>query len=185
MNRLGIIAILGAGLLAAACASVPGDQSIADYCASSDNSSEAICRMNVEVEGNTTALADTKLSLEEARAIADAAQASADEAGQRADAAQRRADEAMSMANQALNAGDLDCMTNTVNQSDTGTCPDTYTVMGCTQTRYTTRAGGLSFLRELTNEQCRFNSQVLEMDVRCCRRASDTSAQQSSMPADS
>lgn len=185
MKRQGIIAILGVGLLAAACASVPDDQSIADYCASPDNSREAICRMNVEIEGNTTALADTKLSLEEARAVADAAQTSADEARERADAAQQRADEAMSMANQALTSGDLDCITNTVNNSDIGTCPDTYTVMNCTQTRYTTRAGGLSFLREVTNEQCRFNSQVLEMDVRCCRRSGDNGAQQSSMPDNS
>ena len=91
----------------------------------------------------------------------------------------------MSRANQALNMSDLDCMTNTINQSAVGSCPTGYTVMGCSQTRYTHAAGGLSFLREVNNDQCRFNSKVLEMDVRCCRRADAGASQQSSMPDNS
>ncbi|WP_300391803.1 hypothetical protein [Henriciella sp.] len=179
------LAILVAGITLASCESIPEDQTIAEYCATSDHSSEAICRMNVEVEGNTTALADTKLSLEEARAIAEAARSSANEANQAAASAQQSADEALARADEALSMSDLDCMTNTINQSDTGTCPTGYTVMGCTQTRYTTRAGGLSFLRELDNDQCRFNSQVLEMDVRCCRRAKSDRVDATPVPADS
>ena len=118
-------------------------------------------------------------------ALAAAAKTSADEAGAAAAQAQASADAAMSRANQALNMSDLDCMTNTINQSAVGSCPTGYTVMGCSQTRYTHAAGGLSFLREVNNDQCRFNSKVLEMDVRCCRRADAGASQQSSMPDNS
>lgn len=172
MKHMKSFAAMAAGILLVACASVPSDQSVAEYCAVPDNSTDAICKLNVEVDGNTTAIADTKLSVEEARAIAAAAQASADDASSAAARAQSTADDAMSMASRALNEGDLSCITNTINKSDVGTCPSGYTVMGCTQTRYTTAAGGLSFLREVNNDQCRFNSRVLEMDVRCCRSAS-------------
>ena len=185
MGYFKALAALVSGAFLAACAtSIPQDQTIAEYCASGDHAGEAVCRLNVEVDGNTTALADTRLSLEEARALADAAQASADEAGATAASAKQTADEALSRANEALDMGDLDCMTNTVNKSAVGTCPTGYTVMGCTQTRYTHAAGGLSFLREVNNEQCRFNSRVLEMDVRCCRRANVSAPQQSIAPAD-
>jgi len=186
MGKLKTVIALAAGLIMSACAtSIPGDQSIADYCASSDHAGEAVCRLSVEVDGNTTAIANTKLSLEEAQALAAAAKLSADEAGAAAVQAQMSADEAMSRANQALSSSDLDCMTNTVNQSAVGSCPTGYTVMSCTQTRYTHAAGGLSFLREVNNDQCRFNSKVLEMDVRCCRRASAGASQQSGMPDNS
>ncbi|WP_084399319.1 alanine-zipper protein [Henriciella aquimarina] len=175
--------IAGAGLMLAiaSCQSVPSDQSIAEYCASPDKASEAICRLKVEIDGNSTALSDTQMSVEEARSLAAAAQTSADEAGAAAAAAQSTADQALETANEALNMGDLDCITETINQSDTGTCPADYTLVACTQTRYTTRAGGLSFLRELNGERCRFNSQVLEMDVRCCRAATG-GAQQTVAP---
>lgn len=184
MGPIKTIAALVAGALLTACAStIPSDQTVAEYCASPDRAGESVCRLNVEVDGNTTALADTRLSLEEARAIADAAMASADEAGAAAASAQQAADEALNRANQALEMSNLDCMTNTINKSDTGSCPTGYTVMSCTQTRYTHAAGGLSFLREIDNEQCRFNSRVLEMDVRCCRRADAADLQQSPAPA--
>ena len=186
MGAFKTVIALAAGVFMAACAtSIPGDQSVADYCASSDRAGEAVCRLNVEVDGNTTAIANTKLSLEEAQALAAAAKTSADEAGAAAAQAQASADAAMSRANQALNVSDLDCMTNTINQSAVGSCPTGYTVMGCSQTRYTHAAGGLSFLREVNNDQCRFNSKVLEMDVRCCRRASAGASQQSGMPDNS
>lgn len=166
--------ILAGGLLAftlAGCVTgVPADMSVADYCADADRASEDVCRLKVEIDGNATSLSDTNMSLGEARQMADSAASAAASAQASANAAQSRADEAYSLA-QHLSEKDLDCKTTTVQQSDTGTCEAGYTVMGCVQTRYTHRAGGLSFLRELNNEQCRFNSQVLEMQVRCCRAA--------------
>ena len=151
---------------------LPSDMTVAEYCANPDNSSEEVCRLKVEIDGNATALAETNLSLRDARQMADSAMSAANSAQASADAAQSRAEEAYSLATH-LSEKDLDCKTSTVQQSTVGTCEPGYTVMGCVQTRYTHRAGGLSFLRELNNEQCRFNSQVLEMQVRCCRAAGD------------
>ncbi len=165
------LSLAGLLLFASSCTSIPSDQSIADYCAQSDKMSESICRLKVEIDGNSTAIAETDLSVEQARALADAAQASADEAAEAAAAAQLTADTALVRANQALEAGDLQCITKTVNNSKIGQCPENFALVSCTQTRFTERAGGLSFLREVDNEQCRFNSSVLEMDVRCCRAA--------------
>ena len=160
--------LLVGGMLAATlagCATgLPSDMTVAEYCANPDRASEEVCRLKVEIDGNATALAETNMSLREARQISDSAMSAAA-------AAQSRADQAYALANH-LSEKDLDCKTTTIQQSSTGTCEPGYTVMGCVQTRYTHRAGGLSFLRELNNEQCRFNSQVLEMQVRCCRAAS-------------
>ena len=156
--------MLAASLAGCATGLTP-DMTVAEYCANPDRASEEVCRLKVEIDGNATALAETNMSLREARQISDSAMSAASAAQSSADAAQSRADEAFALANH-LSEKDLDCKTTTVQQSTTG-----YTVMGCVQTRYTHRAGGLSFLRELNNEQCRFNSQVLEMQVRCCRAA--------------
>ena len=177
--------LAGAGALLAlsACNTLSANQSVADYCANPDNSGEAVCRLKVEIDGNSTAIADTNMKVGEAMNLAASAEDAAAAAAADAAAAQATADEALSKANSALEGGDLDCMTQTINQSDTGTCPADYTLVACTQTRYTTRAGGLSFLRELSDEQCRFNSQVLEMDVRCCRAAAETAGSSMSTPA--
>ncbi len=161
--------------LAGCATGVPADMTVAEYCANPDRGSEDVCRLKVQIDGNATSLSETNLSLGEARQIADSAASAAASAQASADAAQNRADAAYSLA-EHLSEKDLDCKTTTVQKSDTGTCEPGYTVMGCVQTRYTHRAGGLSFLRELNNEQCRFNSRVLEMQVRCCRAASGDTA---------
>lgn len=159
-----------AATLAGCATGLPSDMTVADYCANPDRATEDVCRLKVEIDGNATALAETNMSLRDARQISDSALSAAADAQASADAAQSRADAAYSLA-EHLSEKDLDCKTTTVQKSDTGTCAPGYTVMGCVQTRYTHRAGGLSFLRELNNEQCRFNSRVLEMQVRCCRAA--------------
>jgi hypothetical protein len=164
---------IGLATALAGCQNIPGDTSIADYCANANNADESVCRLKVEIDGNATALAETNMSLSEARALADDAVASAAAAQASADDAMAAAAAAQSTADQALDQAGLDCMTNVVQKSDIGTCAPGYTVMGCSQTRYTTRAGGLSFLREVNSDQCRFNSRVLEMHVRCCRAAPD------------
>lgn len=170
--RMRTIFIAGAFIatLGGCATGLPTGMTVAEYCADSERASEDVCRLKVEIDGNATALAETNMSLREARRMADSAVSAAEAAQASADAAQNRADEAYSLATH-LSEKDLDCKTTTVQKSDTGTCEPGYTVMGCVQTRYTYRAGGLSFLRELNNEQCRFNSRVLEMQVRCCRAA--------------
>ena len=171
-----IKSILAGSMLAltlAGCATgLPSDMTVAEFCANPDIAAEEVCRLKVETDGNATALAETNMSLRDARQMADSAMTAANSAQASARAAQSRADEAYSLATH-LSEKDLDCQTTTVQQSNIGTCEPGYTVMGCVQTRYTHRAGGLSFLRELNNEQCRFNSQVLEMHVRCCRAATE------------
>lgn len=161
-----------AATLAGCATGLPSDMTVAEYCANPDRASEDVCRLKVEIDGNSTALAETNMSLREATNIANSAASAAAAAQASADAAQRRADQAVALAAQ-LSEKDLDCKTSTIQKSNIGTCEPGYTVMGCVQTRYTHRAGGLSFLRELNNEQCRFNSRVLEMQVRCCRAAAD------------
>lgn len=162
---------LGLAITVAGCANtLSNDMTVAEYCASSNRANDAVCRLKVEIDGQSTALSETQMSLADARAIADTAMSAADEARAAAAEAQSTADTALALAREANDT--MVCQTVTINNSAIGTCGEGYTLMGCEQTRYTTRAGGLSFLREVTNEQCRFNSKVLEMDVRCCTEAS-------------
>lgn len=149
----------------AACESMPSNTTVAEYCADASKANEAVCQLKVEINGNTTALADTNMRLDQARTLAENAAGAADQAITAAAAAQDTADRALSLAQQDQG---LNCKTMTIQKTDTGTCEPGYTLVGCTQTRYTTRAGGLSFLREVNDEKCRFNSRVLEMQVRCC-----------------
>jgi hypothetical protein len=165
--KLAAIAAVAAGL--AGCMSIPKSQTVAEYCANPSKANENVCRLKLEIDGNSTALADTNMSLNKARMIADTSLRAANEAQASADRAMNAANGAMSLARSAmLKEEDLFCKTRTVQKSNTGTCEPGYTVMGCTQTRYTHSAGGLSFLRDVNDKQCRFNSKVLEMQVRCC-----------------
>ncbi len=153
----------------AACQTTPDDLTVAQYCALPDKATENVCQLAVDVNGTTTALAQTDLKLSEARALADSAMSAAQGAQSTADAAMITAQRAEAAASSIDN---LYCETNTIQKTDTGSCPADFRLMSCTQTRYTTRAGGLSFLREINDESCRFNSRVLEMQVRCCTVAS-------------
>ena len=154
------------------CMSIPKSMSVAEYCANPKKATENVCRLKVEIDGTSTALAQTNLSLSQARILATKALGAAAAAQSSADRAQSTANSALSLAHSAmLKEENLFCQTRTVQKSAIGTCEPGYTVMGCTQTRYTHRAGGLSFLREVNNHQCRFNSPVLEMQVRCCTTA--------------
>lgn len=171
-----IAGVVLAGAMAA-CQNTPNDITVAEYCADADRAGEPVCQVSVDLNGTRTALADTDMRLGDARAMADAAMSAAE-------AAQTSADEAKQMARSALAASssidNLQCITNTINQTDVGTCPSNMRLMSCTQTRYTTRAGRLSFLREINDEQCRFASRVLEMQVRCCTVAAGQQAGTSS-----
>jgi len=167
-----ILLIAGSVIGLSGCMGIPKEQTVAQYCANPDKAYENVCRLKVEIDGNATALADTEMRLGEAPRVADSALRAAGSAQTSADQAQDTANRALSLAQNAmLKEENLICKTRTIQQSAVGTCEPGYTVMGCTQTRYTHRAGGLSFLREVNNQQCRFNSQVLEMQVRCCTAA--------------
>ena len=164
---------IASAILLTACANFPNGTSVADYCADADNAGEAVCQLNVEINGNSTAIADTNMSLREARSIADSALSAANAAQASADRANSLASEAMQRANSALGqTDDLACETRTIQKTNIGTCEPGYTLTSCTQSRYTTRSGGPSILREIDDKQCRFHDRVLEMKVRCCKTTS-------------
>jgi len=163
--------VLSGGLLLAAlsvtgCMNVPSEMTVAEYCANPSKANENVCRLKVEIDGQSTALADTNMRLSDAFKLTAGAQATADSA--KADAAA-----AMARAEEAYNKDDaMVCETRTIQKTNVGSCREGYTLTSCNQTRYTFRAGGPSILREINDEQCRFNDRVLEMQVRCCGTAS-------------
>lgn len=161
--------ILSGGLLLAAlsvsaCMNIPNDMTVAEYCANPKKADENVCRLKVEIDGTSTALASTDMRLADALKLTANAQATADSAKADAAAAMAKAEEAL--------ADTMVCETTTVQKSSTGSCREGYTLTSCNQTRYTYRAGGPSILREINDQQCRFNDRVLEMQVRCCGTAS-------------
>lgn len=148
-----------AGMLAA-CQDIPKEMSVADYCANTNNAQKDVCKVNVEIDGQRKALAETNMTVQQARSVADNAMSAATRA-------QQTADNAMTAA--AANAPkDMQCETRTVQKSKVGSCSPGYKLVSCSQTRYTRRAGRLSFLRQVDDGQCRFNERVLEIQVRCC-----------------
>ncbi|MGH1422486.1 MAG: hypothetical protein ACRBEQ_11770 [Hyphomonas sp.] len=163
--------LLGAGLAIslAGCMTIPNDMTVADYCANPKKANENVCRLKVEIDGTTTALADTNMRLSDAQKMANGAMIAAADAQASADAAQASANAAMARANDAFSKrDDIVCETRTVQKTDTGTCRPGYTLTSCQQTRFTYRSGGPSILREINDDVCRFNDRVLEMQVRCC-----------------
>jgi hypothetical protein len=164
--------LLLAALSVSACMNIPNEMTVAEYCANPKKADESVCRLKVEIDGTSTALASTDMRLAEALKLTADAQATADSA--KADAAA-----AMTKAEAAL-ADTMVCETTTVQKSSVGSCREGYTLTSCNQTRYTYRAGGPSILREINDQQCRFNDRVLEMQVRCCGTASSVP-----QPADS
>jgi hypothetical protein len=148
-------------MAAAGCQQIPSEMSVAQYCGDAKNANKDVCKVNVEIDGQKKALAQTNMTLSEARAVAD-------DAMRRANAAQSTADAAQSTANQALQQAALNCETKTINRQKTGACSPGYKLLSCTQTRYTFNAGAPSILRKISDEGCTFNDKVLEMQVRCC-----------------
>lgn len=164
------LTLLAAALaLLAGCQMMPRGQTVADHCANPRHAGEAVCQLNVEIDGNRTAIASLDMRLQDAEALARQALDKADYAQRTANSALVRADDAMSRANSALAASNMACETRVLQKTDTGSCQPGWTLMSCTQTRYTHAAGGLSILREIDDRQCRFNTRVLEMQARCCR----------------
>jgi hypothetical protein len=154
-----IAAVFGIALAIGACQQIPREQTVMQYCAKPERANKDICKINVEIDGQKKALADTNVSLSQARALAE-------EARTVASAAQ-------TTANEALNRQDaIYCETRTIQRTNIGSCSPGYKLVSCTQSRYTYRAGGPSIMRSIDDEQCRFHDRVLEMKVRCCMAGS-------------
>ncbi len=126
-----------------ACANRTGDQTIAEYCANSDHANTDVCKQHGDTEEVRTSLGHR---IAEVFGVANRAQATADQAMAR----------------------NITCVTRKLNRTSVGACDPGYTLTSCTQTRYTESAGGLSIMRSINDTECRFNTRVLEVQVRCC-----------------
>jgi hypothetical protein len=152
MKFMKIAFVAGLAALAMGCANRTGDKSLAEYCANSEKANTDICKINTEI-----------VSVD---GRAKGAQARADQAYNLAASASSRADEAYNRQDQVY------CETRTIRNASTGSCSQGYTLVGCMQSRFTKRAGGLSIMRDINDASCRFNDRVLEMKVRCCMAGS-------------
>ncbi|MGE3302438.1 MAG: hypothetical protein AB7M12_04935 [Hyphomonadaceae bacterium] len=138
-------AILAAAALAGCTKTLKGQQ-LAEYCAVEKNADKDLCAVNTEIQKTRDALAVTDKTANEAKSLAVDAKATAD----------------------AANAKTVNCATKTLRRVRAGSCDAGTTLVACTQTRYTTSAGGMAILRSIDDTSCRFNSRVLEVQVRCC-----------------
>jgi hypothetical protein len=139
-----ILAVAALALLTTACANRTGDMTISEWCAADPGRADTdICKQHADTEEVRTSLGQR---ISEVFGVARNAQTTAD----------------------AAMAREVVCVTRTLNSTRTGTCDPGYTLTGCTQTRYTRRAGGMAILRQVNDTECRYNSQVLEVQVRCC-----------------
>jgi hypothetical protein len=144
MRIASIFAAAALALFIGGCANRTGDMTIAQWCAEdASRENTDICKQHRDTEEVRVSLSQR---IAEVFGVANRAQATADQA----------------MARQ------ITCVTRTMNRTRTGSCDPGYTLTGCTQTRYTTRAGGMAILRSVSDTECRYNSQVLEVQVRCC-----------------
>lgn len=172
-----IIVLAGA---ATACQAVPKDMSVVQYCADAKNATKDVCKVNVEIDGQKRALAQTNMSLSEARAIADNAMKNAATAQQTAEAAQRTADEAKTL---AMTDKPLNCATKTVARSKSASCEPGFKLISCVQTHYTSKRGGTSIMRKIDDNECVFQDKVLEIQARCCMVGGEPMATPTAAPA--
>src|SRR5689334_6614291 len=154
------IVLVAAAAGTTACQQVPDNMTVAEFCSNPDNHNKDVCKVNVEIDGQKRALAETNMSLTQARQVADSALS-------KANVAQQSADAAMATAS-AAKAQNINCVTQTIKRSKTGACSPGYKLLSCTQTHYTSKAGAPSILREISDTGCRYQDKVLEMQVRCC-----------------
>jgi hypothetical protein len=144
MRIVSILAVVAFATLATACANRTGDMTIAQWCSQDASRGDTdICKQHRDTEEVRTSLGNR---IAEVFGVANRAQQTADQAMSR----------------------EVVCVTRTLNSTRAGTCDPGYTLTGCTQTRYTRRAGGMAILRNVNDTECRYNSNVLEVQVRCC-----------------
>ena len=133
-----LIAVLTAAA-AAACTTTLHGKTLADYCSNERNAGKDLCAVNTEIQSTRAQLAVTD----------------------------KTANEALSTAKEA-NAKNVVCQTTTLRHTNSASCAAGYTLMGCTQTHYTKRAGGMSIIRSIDDQKCTFQAKVLEVQARCC-----------------
>jgi hypothetical protein len=102
MNFKHIASAVVLAVAAAACQQIPDEMSVVEFCSNPDNLNKDVCKVNVEIDGQKRALAETNMSVGQARQIAENALA-------RANAAQATADKAMS--------AQLHCETRTIQRA--------------------------------------------------------------------
>lgn len=136
-----------AAIAVSGCTKTLEGRQLAEYCAIEGNADKDLCAVNTEIQKTRDALAVTDRTANEAKTMAAAAQTTANEA----------------------NAKTVNCTTTKLNRVASGQCEQGYTLVGCTQTRYTSRAGGMAILRQIDGSSCTYNSRVLEVQVRCCQ----------------
>lgn len=173
LKLLASVVVLGAA--AAACQSIPKEMTLAQYCADPAKAGRDVCKINVEIDGQKQALAQTNMSVSEARMVAN-------DALNRANSAQAAADRANAAITEASERP-LNCETRTLQRTKVCSCSPGYKLVSCTQTRFTYRAGAPSILRAVDDESCRFQDQVLEMQVRCCTAAQNATPLPAVSPA--
>lgn len=166
-----VLAAAALGLLAACMGS--GDKTIAEYCANPGNAGKDTCKLNADIQGTRSSLGaridQTDRAVGQARSLAEGAGAAAGRAQATADAALARQD-------------GIYCETRTIQRADTGTCSPGYLLVGCTQSRFTYRAGVPTVMRDINDQQCRFATRVLEMKVRCCMVGNQAAPQVAAPP---
>ncbi len=128
MLHVTLFAVLAAVAVTGCTKTLKGRQ-LSEYCAIEGNADKDLCAVNGEIQKTRDALAVTDKTANEAKSMAAAAQTTANEA----------------------NAKTVNCTTTTLNRVKSGQCEAGYTLVGCTQTRYTTRAGGWRFFARLMN----------------------------------
>jgi hypothetical protein len=136
-----LLFILFAAVATACATGHTGDKSVAEYCSDPKKANTDTCKVQAGVSANST-----KISAVEAKA----------------DTAQKTADAAMARQDGVF------CETRTVRYAKSGACSAGYTLVGCTQSRYWKRAGNVSIMREIDDQQCTYATKVLEIKVRCC-----------------
>lgn len=158
LKHIAGIIVLAAAVTA--CQDIPKDMSLVEYCSNADHVNKDVCKVNVEIDGQKRSLAQTNMTVGQARQVAD-------EALRQAGAAQGTANQALAAANTA-GERNINCETKTIQRAKTGSCGEGMKLLSCSQTRYTFRAGAPSIMRAIDDSECRFQDQVLEMQVRCC-----------------
>lgn len=138
--------------VATACATGhTGDKSVAEYCTDPKKADTDTCKVQAGVDANSAKITQVD-------AKADAAMKAADAANARQDG--------------------MYCETRTVRYAKTGACSAGYTLVGCTQSRYWKRSGGVSIMREIDDQQCTYATKILEMKVRCCMVGAQAAAKE-------
>jgi hypothetical protein len=136
--RIFLFAALAAAAVTGCTSTLKGRQ-LAEYCSIEKNAGKDLCAVNKEIQATNAKLAVTDATANEAKSIAMEA-----------------------------NGKNVVCNTTTLRNTKSASCGAGYTLMGCTQTHFTKRAGGMAILRSVSDSACTYNSKVLEVQARCC-----------------